>query len=71
MAVVFGDKCTSAYRIGKFKLSTTRLDLLVSAKNQAGSVLKDVRADVEKLDNTAKKISGGFGAALGVARSTI
>ena len=30
-------------------------------------MLKDVRADVDKLDNAAKKISGGFGAALGVA----
>lgn len=40
--------------------TTTRMDMLVNARNQASATLKEVRGDLDQLNNTARMVSAGF-----------
>ena len=50
-------------------MTTSRMDMLVNARNNASGVFKEVRGDLDQLNNTAKLVSGGLAgiaAAIGV-----
>lgn len=41
-------------------MTTSRMDMLVQARNQASGVFREVRGDLDQLNSTAKMVSGGM-----------